>query len=64
MYILILIIIKKQISNSMYILILYLYIGRDRDQNGGMRNNHVIVELVHEMQQFTLATENLRKCLD
>ena len=39
-----------------------LYI--ERDQNGGMRNNPVMVELVHEMPWFTLATENLRKHLD
>ena len=39
-----------------------LYI--ERDQNVGMRNNPVMVELVHEMPQSTLATENLRKHLD
>lgn len=37
---------------------------RERDQNGGMRNNPVMVERFHEMPQFTLATENLRKHLD
>ena len=37
---------------------------RERDQNVGMRNNPVMIELVHEMPQFTLATENLRKHLD
>ena len=32
--------------------------------NGGWVNNHLIAELVHEIQQVTLAIEHLQKCLD
>ena len=37
-----------------------MYICRERYQNGGLRNCHIIGELFHEMQKLTEAAENLR----
>ena len=33
-------------------------------QNGGWNSDQILAELIHEMQQVTMATENLKKCFD
>ena len=33
-------------------------------QNGGGNSDQILAELIHEMQQVTMATENVKKCFD
>ena len=44
------------------IYILYIYIEREIDIYMGRNSHRILAELIHEMQQATMATENFKKC--